>query len=113
MMTKRARPEPRAIRGRLTTRAATRRQFLPGSVLLPGLGMNGQNTRRPHTASTGGSANRTPARAMSRPTAEEMPNPRVPGMTAKARVSNDSTTVTFEATMAGIVFFQAAERAAR
>ncbi len=83
------------------------------SVLAPGFGTNGQNTRRPHTASRGGSAKSTAPSAISRPTAEEMPRPRVPGITASASVSSARTTVMFDATIAGTVLRQAVLSARR
>ena len=75
--------------------------------------MNGQNTRRPHTARNGGSTNSTAASAISNPSAAGTPRPRVIGMVANSSVSSASTTVTFEARIAGTVFRQAMLNATR
>jgi hypothetical protein len=106
-------PASSATTGRFTTRPAIPRQAPPWRCCSPGRGTNGQNTFGPQTASSGGSRNSTDPSAISSPIAEEIPSPCVPGITASTRVRSASTTVTFEATIAGAVLRQAVPSARR
>jgi hypothetical protein len=76
-------------------------------------GTKGQNIFLPQIASTGGRAMSTAAAEMMRPTAAVMPSPRVPGMTAKTRLSRDRTTVRFEARIVVAVWVHASASAVR
>ena len=75
--------------------------------------MKGQNSRRPHSANSGGSTTRTDTAATTRPHAASAPRLRVLGVEAKIRVSNASTTVALLATMAGPAIRTARRSASR
>lgn len=100
--------------GRRPTASATRCQTpvadIGGS---PARGMNGQNTFRPHSASSGGKANNTNKAATASPQAAQIPRLRVLGVTAAISVSKASTTVALLARMAGPAARTARRNAAR
>ncbi len=100
--------------GCLPTRSATRCHG-PASIRAPspGRGTNGQNNRRPNTASSGGSTVSTQTAATTSPHAANAPRLRVLGVEANSRVSNASTTVALLATMAGPAMRTARRRAWR
>ncbi|SLH83611.1 Uncharacterised protein [Mycobacteroides abscessus subsp. abscessus] len=100
--------------GLRTTAAAMRYQTPDPATSRPSTrGTNGQNTRRPHRASAGGSAISTNTAATTSPAAASRPRLRVLGRVASSRVSSASTTVTLLATIAGAQRRTAARRAAR
>src|SRR5699024_9288552 len=76
-------------------------------------GTKGQNIFLPEIAGTGGRAMCAASAEMMRPTAAVMPSPRVPGMTAKTRLSRDRTTVRFEARIVVAVWVHASASAVR
>ena len=100
--------------GRRETASATRCQIPVVAIgALPIWGMNGQNTFRPHHASSGGSTNSTNTAATTRPQPAQRPRLRVLGVTASVRVSSASTTVALLARIAGAAAATARRNALR
>ncbi len=75
--------------------------------------MKGQNKRRPHSASSGGSITRADTAATTSPHAARAPRLRVLGVDANSKVSNASTTVALLATIAGPATRTARRKASR
>ena len=92
------RPGPDAAPRRRRSGATHRSSTVSES---PGCGMNGQNSRTPHSASSGGSTSSENTAATTRPVAACTPRLRVLGADANSRVSSASTTVALLATIAG------------
>ena len=90
------------ITGRRATPAAIRCHAPVVTVSeSPGCGTNGQNSRTPHSASSGGSTSNENNAATTRPVAACTPRLRVLGAEANNSVSRASTTVALLATIAG------------
>ena len=92
-----------ATRAGLRATASAMRCQIPLSVrgFAPTRGMNGQNSRRPNSASRGGRTSSTNTAATTSPDAACTPRLRVLGDEASTSVSRASTTVALLARIAG------------
>ena len=93
------------VRGRLATASPTRRHTPRESTSTgsPTRGTLGQKTQRPKSTSAAGSTTSAKVAAITTPTAQARPRPRVVGIAESSRVSRPSTTVVELDTTASVV----------